>query len=422
MKQLRISIRILIFFLLLTPVAVMAYPHGYKRQTDEIYAIARHDLSVYYDESEDDLIEYIPSFTGIKVIEIDGSWRRIEYRIKNEVKEGWITSGDFYSDCLIYDGRDKQIMADGDYLFQWKNNLSEEQKKLDDSSSENAGSNDFFTARVVYTGTDSFTIERTDTNQYLRSPIFLGQKASHKVWGSQKNAGSFRLVRTGAIYKIQDILTGRCLVLDTDGQFRFNQTNDDDEAGFRVTRTCGKVLDQTNLKLFAQFDADWAKDYYGRGKNDDPESNNFCTSGCGIFSTLNAIYTLTGQYIDPHILADYAVKKEYRVEDNGTDSEFFKAAAGKFGSDYGFRFDGESGSIGDLKKKLKEGKVAIGHVPGHYVAIVDYNPKTKKYLLLDSHYLPKRETCPYGDWVSRSVLEESDNLRSYMLYFYALTD
>ena len=400
----------------------MAYPHGYKRQTDEIYAVARHDLAVYYDESGEDFIEYIPPFTGFKVIETDGSWRRIEYKIKNDVKEGWITNGDFYSDCLIYDGRDKQIMADGEYLFRWRKALSDDKKQLNVSAYEKTELDNLFTARVVYQGADSFTIERTDTSQYLKSPLFLSKKASHKVWGSQKNAGCFRLVRTGASYKIQDILTGRCLVLDTDGLLRFNQINDGNEAGFRITRTGGKVLDQTNLKLFAQFDADWAKDYYGKGKNDDPESNNFCTSGCGIFSTLNAIYTLTGQYIDPHILADYAVKEDYRVEDNGTDSEFFRAAAGKFGSDYGFKFDGESGSIGDLKKKLKEGKVAIGHVPGHYVTIVDYNPKTKKYLLLDPHYLPKRETCPYGDWVSRSVLEESDNLRSYMLYFYELTD
>ena len=56
----------------------------------------------------------------------------------------------------------------------------------------------------------------------------------------------------------------------------------------------------------------------------DTDTNNFCTSGCGIFATVNAIYSLSGHFPDPYELAQYASDKHYRIEDCGTDSGLFK--------------------------------------------------------------------------------------------------
>ena len=93
------------------------------------------------------------------------------------------------------------------------------------------------------------------------------------------------------------------------------------------------------------------------------------------------------------------------------------AAENKYGQYYGFAWDGASGSIDVLKKKLKAGDTAIVHVQGHYVSISDYNKKTKKYLLLDSNYLPKRATSAFGDWIGVNRLL-SGALESQYFYFF----
>ena len=128
-------------------------------------------------------------------------------------------------------------------------------------------------------------------------------------------------------------------------------------------------------------------------------------------------FALNGQYMDVMELANYAVEKNYRIVGSGTDDGIFKAAAKKYGQKYGFAWDGASGSIDVLKKKLKAGDTAIVHVQGHYVSISDYNKKTKKYLLLDSNYLPKRATSAFGDWIGVNRLL-SGALESQYFYFF----
>ena len=70
-------------------------------------------------------------------------------------------------------------------------------------------------------------------------------------------------------------------------------------------------------------------------------------------------------------------------------------------------------------KKLKEGDTAIVYLPGHYGTIVDYNAKKDKYLLMDPHYLPKRGTSSFGDWVSQKDLEEGALMVQTFFYYKA---
>ena len=145
------------------------------------------------------------------------------------------------------------------------------------------------------------------------------------------------------------------------------------------------------------------------------------TAGCGVLAAVNAVYSLSGQYMDVMELADYAVEKNYRIVGSGTDDGIFKAACKKFGQKYNFAWDGKSGSIDVLKKKLQKGDVAIVHVQGHYVVIGAYSKKKNKYLLLDSNYLPKRATSAFGDWISVDRLL-SGSLEVQSFYFYKLRD
>ena len=187
---------------------------------------------------------------------------------------------------------------------------------------------------------------QTETGKYLQADTPSSDRhVAH--WGNFRRAGSFTISRKDDKYIIKDKHTGYVLFQDSSGVLAFRHGGG---ARFSVKRLNGKVLDKDNLRVFAQYDAEWAGDYYGSGVNEDPSSNTFCTSACGIFAPMNAIYTLTGKYIDPHILADYAVDTDFRVEGNGTDSGFFTAAARKFGKTFGFRNDGESDSVNTLKR------------------------------------------------------------------------
>ena len=189
--------------------------------------------------------------------------------------------------------------------------------------------------------------------------------------------------------------------------------------GVRDLKGYNKAIEKENLQVFVQFDPVWAKHHYGNETTKDTDTNNFCTSGCGIFATVNAIYSLSGHFPDPYELAQYASDKHYRIEDCGTDSGLFKAAAEKFGYKYGFSYDGSSESFKELKEKLKEGDTAIVYLPGHYGTIVDYNAKKDKYLLMDPHYLPKRGTSSFGDWVSQKDLEEGALMVQTFFYYKA---
>ena len=58
-----------------------------------------------------------------------------------------------------------------------------------------------------------------------------------------------------------------------------------------------------------------------------------------------------------------------------------------------------------MRDYLKQGCVAVSYVPGHYVTVADYDEEEEKYLVLDSHPIPRRPTSPWGDWFSWEKLE-----------------
>ena len=103
-------------FLFSTP--VHAFKHGYTINTDKIYAMVRHDLAVYSSPGGD-FLTYLPSFSGVTVIGSTSSWYEIRYNHSSGTRYGWATKEDFTYDCLIYDGRKKQPLADGVYRFRY---------------------------------------------------------------------------------------------------------------------------------------------------------------------------------------------------------------------------------------------------------------------------------------------------------------
>ncbi len=167
---------------------------------------------------------------------------------------------------------------------------------------------------------------------------------------------------------------------------------------------------------FMQFDPAWARKDYGNVLD---YSGKMAAAGCGVVAITNAVYALNGQFVDPMLFADYAVEKHYRIIGAGTHDGIFKAAAKKFGDTYGFTYIKTTYSTSEVREYLKKGCVAISHVPGHYVTVADFNPKTKKYLVLDSHPIKSRPTSSFGNWFKRERLERG-GLTSSAYYIYGV--
>ena len=401
----------------LLPSETLAFQHAYESNSDFIYALGRNELPVYYSDYSNDLKTILPKYTGIKVIGSSGSWYEIQYTSKKGgTKSGWITKDEFHSDCLIYDGKEKQPFANGTYqLSFYEKQATTATHPLNIYSATPVK----LSCSFEYVGDNCYMICKTGENKYLKADTsYEDTSSSNELWGDKEEAGTFLISRKDDYYTICDAFTRQILSQNTSGLLEF--TNDSN-AVWRLVRT-QKAIEKENLHVFVQFNPTWAKHHYGNETTKDTDTNNFCTSGCGIFATVNTIYSLTGHFPDPYELAKYASDKHYRIEDCGTDCRFFKAAAQKFGHKYGFSYDGNGESFKELKKKLKDGDTAVVYLPGHYGAIVDYNAKKNKFLLMDPHYLPKRGTSSFGDWVSQKDLEEGSLMVQTFFYYKAEED
>ena len=422
-----------------------------------VYATVRDHMYIYTDRSFSTVQTTIKKYSGVIVIsKIDGD-RQVICDKNNHYEIGWMTAGAF-SNTLLYDGREKQILADGIYRFRCgyqddKNGGSKDQSTMESYPE--------YTFKIMHTTQNQYYIQNVQTEKYLAVTFKPAGKKAEKgeagkyvlCWTEKpdKTYGLFQLQRLNGAFSIQNVKSKYFLAQPEVTETNATEVNGaktkvaGSESGTPANDSEGNTKEQSNSKLdftleksrekqethwrihaaqkmsntkkpfvFTQYDPEWCATPYGGG-------GCMGTAGCGILATVNAVYALSGQYMDVMELADYAVEKNYRIVGSGTDDGIFKAAAKKYGQKYGFAWDGASGSIDVLKKKLKAGDTAIVHVQGHYVSISDYNKKTKKYLLLDSNYLPKRATSAFGDWIGVNRLL-SGALESQYFYFFKSTD
>ncbi len=150
----------------------------------------------------------------------------------------------------------------------------------------------------------------------------------------------------------------------------------------------------------------WNGVYYGAGDLYD--------TGCGIFALVNAVGCLTGKSMDVKTVAQYAydIGAYNNGGANGTARlVLYPKVEAKFGATYGFTLDcngdqgwwaGSSSSV--LKNHLLNGGVAVGHVPGHFIAVVEYNSSNGKFHVYDSYPTTARGTGTGDCWVTASQL------------------
>ena len=149
-----------------------------------------------------------------------------------------------------------------------------------------------------------------------------------------------------------------------------------------------------------QWTNEWKSVYFG--------GQNLYDTGCGIFATVNAVGYLTGNEMSVTEVAQWAYDiKALNYYAGGTDRTIiYPKLEAKYGADYGFKvvntgtWDGAKNQT--LINHLKNGGVAIGHVYGHFIAVVGYDASTKYYHVYDSAPSSSRGTGNGDAWVSES--------------------
>lgn len=380
---------------------------------EPVYATARESMYAYTDSSFDEIQGTIGKYTGVIVISKEAGNRQIIFDRGEHYQTGWMTAGAF-SNCLLYDGRDKQTLADGVYRFRC-GYADDEQGGAAMGRQTELSRYQPYTMEIQYISEDDYWMKEQQTGKYLT--VRWEKKKSSWVtdWVDNPDGtySRFHFSRNTGSFALQNVATGMFVGQNEKKQLVLQEDRQDNGTHWRIS-ALEKMLNTAQPMVMTQYDPQWCGTPYGGG-------GSMGTAGCGVLATVNAVYALSGQYMDVMELADYAVEKNYRIVGSGTDDGIFEAACKKFGKKYNFAWDGRSGSIDLLKKKLKAGDVAVVHVQGHYVVIGAYSKKKNKYLLLDSNYLPKRATSAYGDWISVDRLL-SGSLEVQSFFFFKLRD
>ena len=380
---------------------------------DEYYTV-RSAMDVYRDRDLDEIQDTIKKYSGVIVIGKGKGCRQVIYqRKKGGYGIGWMDK-DSLDNTLVYDGREKQTLADGEYIFRcgYRDDvdggapLSAQEEIKDHAPSH---------FHIRHVTRDHYYIQDAQTNRYL-TVYTRDHGLSYGLCQTKEPdeiASLFHLQRANGSFRIQSAKSRQFLGKDQEDKLILERYPCMDALCWRVSAP-SKMLDARSPMVFTQYDPAWCATSYG-------SEGCMGTAGCGILATVNAVYALTGQYMDVMELADYAVEKEYRIIGSGTDEGIFKAACKEYGNKYNFTWDGHSGKMKTLISKLAQGDTAVVHVTGHYVAIVDYDKKTGKFLMLDSNYLPKREDTAFGDWISKNRLVEG-YLEAQQYYFFKRKD
>lgn len=360
----------------------------YDRSFKKSYAFLKKKMNVFETSSGSKKIGVAPRYSGVIVVSKTSDHVQVIYEKKKAYGIGWIDRDLYHKEAIPYNGNEKQLLGNGTYWIQ------------------NKASGEGIRVQIIFLGNQKYQVS------------ILNQSKEDHTW---------KLIREYDHFYIKNMKNEKYLSMDengtlTDGKIKdMNNcfTKPQKEAAQKSYQWQVMRLNNKNVypyRDFMQFDPAWARKDYG---NVSDYSGKMAAAGCGVVAITNAVYALNGQFVDPMLFADYAVEKYYRIIGAGTHDGIFKAAAKKFGDTYGFTYIKTTYSTSEVREYLKKGCVAISHVPGHYVTVADFNPKTKKYLVLDSHPIKSRPTGSFGNWFKRERLERG-GLTSSAYYIYGV--
>lgn len=145
---------------------------------------------------------------------------------------------------------------------------------------------------------------------------------------------------------------------------------------------------EVQRELYLPYEENWCDIPWNRGTE---TGNTVGAAGCSLFSVINSVYYKTGEFISPAIPAQFALDYGYRIPGvDGVGLGFFEAFADSYGDEYGFSFSGDTTSAYTALEHVRNGGTACSNISWHWIAIVDYDPETDMYLILDSAQSCKR--------------------------------
>lgn len=375
MKKRIISIFLAASVILQSSLSVNAYKKN-------LSAFTKEQIPCYSDSYGSDRIGTISRYTGMDVKDEAGSYYLVEYKKNGKTRTGWVAKEDVKDSCLEYDGSEIPLTAPGTYLLGGQK------------------------VKIIFLGNNQYKIQLKATKEYFTGS-YNGSTPLFTLSGEKEEKSQiWQMKRVNDQLMIQSKNNHQYLIQS--GQvIRMGTYKEAVKQNWLLTRVGTNVDPYYNI---CQYDGRWGKKKYG-------SSTTMAEAACGVLVVVNAVYALNGQLIDPMDGAAYACETGYRVPYSGTDEGFLIAAAKGLGDQYGFCYSGAANTISDIKTCIQNGGVVLAHVPGHYVAIVDYNEKSEKYLVLDSHPLEKRATSPFGTWVNWKRLTEG-SLNAYSNFMY----
>lgn len=420
---------ICLFSILFFPKTVMGAEKGYFENPEEIYkrfrdriyhesckveyGFLREGEPIYSDFRGSKQIGKAARYSGVMVVSKTESYLQVIYETKTGYGIGWMDRSRYREISRRYDGSEKQLLADGTYEM------------------TNSSTGEVYQVELIFQKNQQYLIRDTKTQQVLDLKKKKKKYVAEPGWSKESDSESqhWELIREYDHFYLKNKMAGRYLadekkagmkLLKTDvsvkNQFGQEKEQESQKIQWTFRRISGKNVNP--YRNFVQYDPDWSRENYGNVKD---YSGKMAAAGCGVVAITNAVYALNGQFIDPMLLADFAVEKEYRIIGSGTDDGVFKAAAKEFGAAYDFYYIKTTYDTFEMRDYLKQGCVAISHVPGHYVTVADYKEKNEKYLVLDSHPIPARPTTAFGDWFQWERLE-TGGLATSGYYIYGTKD
>lgn len=383
----------------------------YNKEYSLQYGFARESTTAYRDAQGSSVGGQVEKFTGLWIVSETESNVQVIYGSQDAYQIGWIDREFYEEEVLFYNGTEKQLLGDGIYKM-----MSEEKDRS-------------YYLELTFEGDQQYEIRSIKTGGYLDVTYDRDHAVTGLCWADKTGEASqkWQFIRAYDHFYLKNTETGMYLVpkgekglglisLSEEKDSCFieqEETPEEKSASWYLTRKYEKNV--SPYRNFVQYDPDWGKQDYGQVQGE--YSGKMAAAGCAAVAMTNMTYALTGQFMDPMTVADFAVEHHYRIIGSGTEDEVFQAAAQELGEAYGFRFVTRCYSTSEMRNFLQKGCVAISYVPGHYVTVADYKEEDKTYLVLDSHPIPRRPTSPYGDWFLKDKLE-TGGLRSSCYFIF----
>ena len=288
----------------------------YHPQYEMESVFLRDGASIFSDPWNPEKIGYAHKYSGVIAVSSTSGYVQVIYEKKKGYGIGWMRRDWYRETSRDYMWEEKQLLADGIYEM------------------KHTRSGRTIPAELIFQGDQQFKIRNPESKKMLGVEKKDGIYVAEPAW--EENADSetqhWQLFREYDHFYLKNKMANRYLLIREDGTLGFLKTLKKIKNRFEKpeknwgTEDLQWTFQRTGKNVkpfrnFVQYDPDWAAVDYGKVKD---HSGKIAAAGCGVLAVTNAVYALNGQFIDPLMLADFAVEKNYRIIGSGTDDGIFK--------------------------------------------------------------------------------------------------